>query len=359
MAALETVANRGEPTAPTAPAEPPPLPADPEPTEVATDPKAKNAWTKKNQRISELERAIRDRDAQLATTMRELEEAKKPDPRMSEEVERLRTQVAELEGRLGRTDLEQSPAFRSKYDDRIDDIRGESLKLMRQLVPGRQTEVAAQLLARVEQAESLAEAQGLLESEPPAVQGFVLHNLARIREIQQQRDAALQDWKTTKPAVEESFRRKQEEGRLRTVIESTSAALEELAKPDGENSWIFSSRPEDRDWGSRQQKLLASARAILRDNDAGEIAKMVLEGVACKLYRQWGESCYNKMVEMQAALDRRQRFSQTATAPGAPAPAPRPAQAPAPKTESGDILDRARQIGDKLWEATIPMGAGT
>ena len=59
---------------------------------------------------------------------------------------------------------------------------------------------------------------------------------------------------------------------LRTVIESTSAALEELAKPDGENSWIFSSRPEDRDWGSRQQKLLASARAILRDNDAGEIA---------------------------------------------------------------------------------------
>ena len=107
------------------PAAPVPEPEDPK--ELESDPKAKNAWTRKNQRIAELERAERAREAEIAKLQQELLDAKRPDPRLSEEAERLRQKIAEYEGTIAKVDLEASPSFRAKYDDVIDGFRNESL----------------------------------------------------------------------------------------------------------------------------------------------------------------------------------------------------------------------------------------
>lgn len=300
-------ASRSTPVAPSPVEDAPDGPeADPDaPAEAQKDGPARNAWTK----IKGENKTLR---TQLETLKRQYEEvAAKPavDPAIAAEVERLRQQTQEYENTIGQLEITRSKAFQQRYDAKIMNLRTKAVQRIAE-ASDRSPEDAASMLRALEQAKTPQEARELVAGEPSIVQGTAFQAYLEIREAFGERQRAIEDWRNTRPTIETEAERESDSERLRRIVDATATALPVLvAPPDkgGENSWIYMDQPEDVEWTARRQGLLSAARAILRDNRPGEVEKMVLEGVAAKVYREFGESQYARVKELEASLARRNK----------------------------------------------------
>lgn len=289
----------------------PPAPAEPEveytPPEAREEGAARNAWTKTKAE----NKALRASDAQKAAKIAELETklAAQPavDPKVVTELETAKQQILDYENQIGQIEITRSKAFKQKYDAKIQNLRAKAVDDVATLSE-RSKEDAVAMMQALEQAPTIADAKEMLSGEGQAVQGAALLALVEIQRELKVREAAIADWRNTKPAVETELDRETTGERLKTIVDQTSAALQVLAKPpeeQGEGSWLLMDQPDDVEWTARRQGILSTARAELRDGK--NIPKLVLEGVAARYYREFGEAQYARAQELEAHLARRNR----------------------------------------------------
>lgn len=273
------------------------LTLDPDaPKEVqAKDPKAVNAWTKIKRREKELERMLAEKEAALA-------EAGKAKPPELEELAALKKQVDEYEEKIGKLSIVESKAFKDRYDTKLNQnfSRGVGI-LMKQA--GKAQEDAVRIMRElVKPGVTQDQFQDLLGDLVPAVQGMVGQTVYDFHDTVSQREQAINEWKSTRAALEEGDQRASMADLSKLLVEGTDAAAKQLAS---EQSWLYIESKEDPKWNQQREQLVSAARHILREGKQDEIVKYVMEGVAAARYRSFAEAESRRADKLQDELSRR------------------------------------------------------
>lgn len=271
-----------------------------------------NAWTKIKRETKQQKLEIARLTAELTAAKAQAQATPQTDPKVTQELEVLRKQVADYENEIGRIEITRSKSFQDRYDAPVLRARAKAARNLSTLTD-QPVEETLKVVQQLEQAGSLAEAKQMLSGESPDVRAAALLALTEIREAAEVRAKAIEDWRNTQPLIETEADRASEGELLRQVVDSTAEAVKVLSRPpeeQGKGSWIYMDVADDVEWAARKQGLLSSARAILRD--AGvvptpELTEVVLEGVAARVYRDFGQQQFQRAQELQAALDRRNR----------------------------------------------------
>jgi len=271
-----------------------------------------NAWTSIKRDLKQ----VRAENAQLKTRVAEAEAkasaAPAVDPQVVTEVETLRKQVDDYENQIGQIEITRSQTFQQRYDAPVRNLRAKAVRNLAMLSE-RTPEDTTAMLQALEQAPSLAEARQMLGGESPDVRSAALMALSEIKEALGTREQAIQDWRNTLPAIETEADRVSEGETLSRIVDTTSSALKEMARPleeKGAGSWIYMDIPDDVEWAARKQSLVSVARSACRDAKVvptPELAKIILDGVAAPSYREFGEKQYRRAQELEGILARRNR----------------------------------------------------
>jgi hypothetical protein len=280
------------------------------PPEALKEGAPRNAWTL-------IKRETKQQKAEIARLTAELTAAKaqsapQADPKTVAELETLRQQVADYETQIGQIEITRSKSFQERYDSPVLRARAKAARDLSTLTE-QPVEETMKIVQQLEQVGSMAEAKQMLSGEAPEVRAAALLALTEIREAMDTRSKAIEDWRNTQPLLETEADRMNESEKLRQVVDATSEAVKVLARPpeeQGEGSWIYMDVPDDPEWATRRQDLVRSARAVLRDAGvvpSPELARVVMEGVAARVYRDFGQKQFQRAQELQAALDRRNR----------------------------------------------------
>ena len=281
-----------------------PAPADEphpdDPPELADNPKARSAWTVLKQGLKAAEAKARQYDNEKKLLAQQLEQAKAQKPPDMTELAALKDQVQEYENKLSQVALEQSRAFKDRYDNQIAQKQSWAAAVLMKL---NKPEAEAKLLAeRLANPENTAEdIQSMLGSELPVVQATLSQYAWDTMAIKQQREQALKDWKATQATLSDQDQRYSVAERSKAVVDGTSQALSQLVQ---EQSWAFMESAANPAWNQQRETLIQQARYALRENKPNEIVKLVMEGVSAKVYRQMAERADAKARELQAELNK-------------------------------------------------------
>jgi chromosome segregation ATPase len=270
------------------------------PDDARTQPKAKSAWTQKNHVIKELNQKLADAEAKRKALADELDQVRTK-PMELEEIAALKTKLQDAEERVGRLDIAQTQAFRERYDMPIQTEHQQLVAFLQRA--GKTPEDATKMATEALKAgANMTELQNVLADEPTIVQSSVAQSVNRILTAAEQRQAALQDWQSTRSALNESVTRESTATLLHSVVESTDKAVADLVS---EGSWLLTESPTDQDWNRQRDEIIRAGRVVLKEARPTEIAKYVLEGIAAAKYRLWGESEAAKAEKMAAEMAKR------------------------------------------------------
>ena len=120
---------------------------------------------------------------------------------LAEKLTESQKQVAELEDRLGKMDLEQAPAFREKYDAPIRDIQAQLARTLQEngFSPDEADDRARQIVL----AEDAQSVQALLSELPDVVKGMAMYKFQEADALFAQRAQALNEWRATQTGLEQ------------------------------------------------------------------------------------------------------------------------------------------------------------
>jgi len=266
-----------------------PEPVDPpDPPEVTANPKAAHAW----QELKSERKQLRDRIKEL--------EAKTAAPVVApEEVVALNNKIAEYEERIGKFDLTSTSEFRNKYDAPINQNlkRGETILTK----AGKSAEEARALMQKVSDPRlSLDQLQDLVADEPIAVQGALINIATDNSEIMTQREAALQDWKSTRAALQVQEQRNAQIQLAQDIELGTRTALDQVIK-EGNFMMAPSSDPA---WNAQVAQRLDAVKGIVKSAKPDELIKWVMEGITAQPLRQMLMAAHQTAEQRKAELDR-------------------------------------------------------
>jgi hypothetical protein len=152
-----------------------------------------------------------------------------------------------------------------------------------------------------------------------------------MREGQQQRAAAIKEWKTTRAAMTEQSMRAQEVERAKVMTQSLDTALNNLRE---EGSWLFAKSETDESWNQKVAERVDVVRGILQTGDATALAKYVADGVASLTYRKLYEDKASEVAKLRRELALSRGSQPGLGGDGAPPPVNPPLEKPM-KPEEG------------------------
>lgn len=313
--AAEEPAGAAEPATPDPDADMPP--------EARTDPRKRDKWAALKRELAQAQALAEERAKKL----------KDKDAEFERERTELQSKISKYDAEIAKLDLSRSPAFRAKYVEPIAAVSRRTVQLLTEA--GNSEEEAQGLLNRLVKAKSMNEVQELVEGQPPVVQGAVAQSYVELKDLVARHNAALEDAKTTKPALDSELKQVQEAERIREAHELSEAALEVLGAPvdkGGEGSFLFFDQPAVTGWNEKRQEMVSSAKAILRDGDMNVLARAALEYVAAPVYRDIIRELTKKLQDAQRGIAARRAASPGQRGGGAAVFTPAPAAKPVRET---------------------------
>lgn len=236
------------------------------------DIKAKDAFLKERAYNKSLREQLKQAQSELMAA-----KSDSVDPaevsKFKEEIESYKEKVEKLEADIGQLDLTKSPAFREQYDDKINQIGTKMAKLLTQ--EGLDQAEAVQFVRQVIAEQRPSAREQLINDMAPGLSGTLAALGLQADEVVQARAAALENWKETSAALEETNIRKQTAQLSEKVEEYTQSALEEAKKLG--NPYYMDGKTEE--WNAQVQKRKEALKGILLSGDMGKVASLVAEGL--------------------------------------------------------------------------------
>jgi len=229
----------------------------------------------------------------LAFEKREAERKAKEATAKLQEVEEKYTKTEE---RLGQVSLQESEAFRKRYDQPIQEARNRILQeAMRSGVFANQ-EDATRFVQVLFQAQTAREREDLvsdhLASAPSVVQGAILTRLEDVQDSIRTRAQALEKWKETRNAVDETLEAERFQAESARMVSALQTAVDG-AKTSGNPVWV-------RAQGENLTRLVDATTVALRDRDPATLATLVAQGVTVPHLVAALDKTYRELVALRA-----------------------------------------------------------
>jgi len=251
--------------------------------------------------------------------------ASKVDASTKEEAEKLKAEVdaskkriEELENDLGKIDLTRSSSFREQYDDKINTIGGRMVEILSKEGVEQPEAIGfvRQLLS--EQKQSVRER--LIDDMAPGLKGTLSALTIQIDEVVQKRNAAIENWKATTAALEETEARSKVAkitGKVDEIVTSAVDQVRKLGNP-------YFKQTDDEDWNKEVSDRQNTLKGILLTGDFEKIAPLVAEGLtAADLRVRYSKLLKSKRAvekELEAVIKGAPRFEQRARSSSTSAP---------------------------------------
>ena len=208
----------------------------------------------------------------------------------------------ELEEQIGKLDLEQSPAFRAKYDDPITQKQTDlANELVKSGVPA---ETAGQLAGQVITAKDINAVQELVAQLAPAAQGIAMIRFNEADALFAQRDQALTEWRQTRTGLEQVAAREGIIDDAQHRLDLSTYGLERVSAIVPQNLW------NDPDFVAYRGEQEEKVKAWYGQASEEQIAAAAVEGAlvapyAYQIIQQLGET----ILHLQGQLDAKARIS--------------------------------------------------
>jgi hypothetical protein len=211
--------------------------------------------------------------------VKELTEGNEKSSLEPEEKQRLERQIEELENELGRLDLSRSPEFNRQYGQPIQEIDNLSTTILRRA--GMEESDATRLINQIASEPDLRQREIIIEDVdnlqlPPSLMGSLIQNSVRRDELVQVREKALQDWKSSRAAVEERAVQERQARDAKEVRALLSTAINSVR---AENNPFYKRTEADSSWNEVVDHFESAVTGVLQRNDKNEIAKLVAHGL--------------------------------------------------------------------------------
>jgi hypothetical protein len=258
--------------------------------------KEKNAFLKERG----FNKTLRTEVQQLREKLTQVEAAAQDSARAKEletQLEQERQKARQLEDELGKIDLTRSPAFRSQYDDKINQVGGKMVQTL--ISEGVDQNEAVQFVRQVIAETKPAARERLIRDMAPGLEGTLSGLALQIDEVTQTRAAALEKWRETQAALSEVETRQRVAEITGKVDEVTGAAVSEVLKLG--NPYFM--KTDDADWNKEVEQRVAQVKGVLLTGDFAKIAPLVAEGLTAADLRMRYSALLKQKREVDAELD--------------------------------------------------------
>lgn len=218
----------GPPTNPAGDILPPP-PIDPSLERIEindpADPRVAHAFAKLRTDLRAQQQYSKEVAAAATQAKTEIENAKKERDSLAAILEAERTRVKDLDEKVSKLSLVESPSFRQKFDAPLDDVVSKTTKFLLEggMAPdARVAEKRAKELLAADAAD-IVEAT---ESLPRSVVNQMVALASKYGELSGERERALKDWKVAKTAAEKSYDMSSTEERIQNRRQLADKALD-------------------------------------------------------------------------------------------------------------------------------------
>lgn len=293
-------------------AEPPPVPpavVEPlPPPEVAKDPKAAHTWAQlRHERAEALKAAQAAADLAAAKTAEATT--------MATTMAALQKERDEIQAHLEKTNLFESPAFKARYEGKINELRGSLVSTFSQVLDPEQV---APLVDKILTAPP-KEFGEILGKVPPWAQQQVIATRAAVQQTAADREKAVTDWRTTKVALQEQ---EAKDSRIKIVTEleaETAKAVETAVK---QNNFMLR-KTGDPTWDAKVDQLVSVAKTTLsQPRSRQEIVDLVVEGATALATRTELAKVHQENARLRAELAKVGVRPAAAVRPAGAPPAP-------------------------------------
>lgn len=272
-----------------------------DPPEITNgSPKGKHAWTTIKAEKKELaaklklaEQKLKDAEARMSTA----DQTKPPEAQVLIDLQK---QVQEYEDKVGKMDITQSRAFRTRFDLPIERTfkRGEAI-LQR---AGLQQAEASSLMKKLVEADA-HQASELIADQPLPVQGALFTLTTEFSEMVTEREDAIKNWRQTNPALKETEARNQEITLAQNIEQDTSEAIQQALK---EGNFMYTQNTTmPAEWNAGVDQRVNLVKGILRTAKPAELVKWVAEGVTAKDLRDMLAKEHDRANQLSAELNAR------------------------------------------------------
>lgn len=342
---------------------PPPPPVDPmlERIEISdpNDPRVAHAFGSLRSSLKQQKDYAAQVAAQAAAIKKEIEDAKKERDAVAAQLEAERTRAKELDEKVSKLSLVESPSFRQKFDAPIDELVSKTTKFLLEGGLAQDARVAEKRAKELLEADAhdIVEAT---ETLPRSVVNQMVALAAKHTELRGERDRALKDWKVAKTAAEKSFDMASTEERLQSrkmlaekALEHARAVSPVLAASSGKGLDLVR---------EIENQFVAFAQHATED----ELMRCASEGFAAQELYDEVNQLRQQLAEANARLTGRRvaglpPIAPTYTAPTPPAPpAPPPVYTPPNVKPVNTNPDSTRSyletvVGRDIREAQAPF----
>ena len=310
----------------------PPVDAPP-PPEVDKDPKAAHAWAKLRHDASEAVKAAEAAKAEAAA--RAADAAK-----LTESLAALQKERDDYQSKLEKSNLIESPAFKARYEGKINELRTSLLGAFSAVM---EPEQAAALTEKAitSTPKEFGELLGKIPAQASWMGQQVMTTRAAVQQLVADREKAVTDWRATKVALADAEAR---DGRIRlaTEIESETAKAVDNAVKSGN---FMLTKNGDPKWDARVDELVTLAKTTLaQPRSRQDIIDLVAEGVSAKSTRDELGKVFRENVALKSQLAKlgMRPASTVIPAGGAPVVVQKPA---APVKMRDFVKDTMGKIG--------------
>lgn len=300
--------------------------------------KAKNAIIKERAYNKTLREQLKEASEKLSRTQADAA-ATEELVKIKAELEKATAKSKQLEDDLGKLDLSRSPTFRSKYDDKINQLGGKMTQTL--VSEGVEQADAVNLVRQVLAERRQSTRERLIADTAPGLAGTLAALALEVDGVLQSREAALKEWRATSAAIEETTTRERIAAMTGKVDQVVTKAVDEAVKLGNP----YFKTTDNAEWNSgvanRQDKL----KGILLAGDFDQIAPLVAEGLTAADLRLRFAALLKQKKEADAQLAEVLKGSPKfggVQVPGAP---------PAPK---GPVADPGTPLEDVITADLLP-----
>lgn len=262
-------------------------------------------------------------------------------------------EISQLQDEIGRMDLSRSPAFRAKYDQKLD---AQHAQIMDVLVRNGVNKDQAYDLARDVIVSDPKDVPGMIAQLPTYAQGEVMVFASQAGAILAERERELGDWRNAQAGLEAAAQR---EGGVQTaqrIQQAADKAIEAFRSLTPETGLAPAYRVTDQQFAADRDAREQQFKAWVGRASEQDRYMAMLEGfMAPKTYEMLDQVMRENM-DLKRQLQARGRISAPPVAPAPYAPPPPPPPPPQQPAETVDGFARADVSSAQSFAANL-LGA--